>query len=116
MERKVLALKETVGKTIYNRRKMLGLSQEQLAELVGIGQQSLSRMEQGRIAPKFERLQLFADALQCRVIDLFMSPECCVNSSLSMLEGLVEQLDEEQRAFVLDQIRRLSQFLLDKEV
>ncbi|MFI3271676.1 MAG: helix-turn-helix transcriptional regulator [Pseudomonadota bacterium] len=115
MGTKLNALKERVGQAIYNRRKMLGLSQEKLAEMVDIGQQSLSRMEQGKIAPKFERLQLFADALQCRVIDLFMPPEQSVRSSASMMEDILLELNEEQRAFVLDQTRRLSQFIVNSE-
>jgi len=47
------------------------MTQERLAKMVGIGQQSLSRMEQGHIAPRFERLQGFAKALGCTVTDLF---------------------------------------------
>lgn len=115
MDTKLNILKERVGKAIYARRKVLGLSQEKLAEMVDIGQQSLSRMEQGRIAPKFERLQLFADALQCRVIDLFMPPEQSVRSSALMIEDILEELNEEQRAFVLEQTRRLSHFIVNGE-
>lgn len=115
MDTKLHALKKSVGHNIYQRRKTLGLSQEVLSEMVEIGQQSLSRMEQGKIAPKFERLQLFADALQCRVIDLFMPPERSVHSSISMIEVIVEKLSEEQRAFVLEQTRRLAHFLVEAE-
>lgn len=59
------------GAMVSERRKLLGLSQEALAELVGISQESLSRMEKGFIAPRFERLQLFATALECSISDLF---------------------------------------------
>lgn len=61
------------GTTIAEKRKLLGISQEKLAEQVGISQESLSRMEKGFIAPRFERLQLFADALECSIPDLFQS-------------------------------------------
>jgi transcriptional regulator with XRE-family HTH domain len=59
------------GVAVSERRKLLGLSQEILAERVGISQESLSRMEKGFIGPRFERLQLFADALACSIPDLF---------------------------------------------
>lgn len=59
------------GAIVAERRRLLGISQETLAERVGISQESLSRMEQGYIAPRFERLQLFADALGCSIADLF---------------------------------------------
>ena len=45
------------GNNIHRKRKQLGLTQDELAEKLGIGQQSLSRMERGTMAPKFERLQ-----------------------------------------------------------
>jgi len=59
------------GYAVAERRKLLGMSQELLAERVDISQESLSRMEKGFIAPRFERLQLFADALECSIADLF---------------------------------------------
>ena len=61
----------TFGDIVSERRKLLGMSQELLAECVDISQESLSRMEKGFIAPRFERLQLFADALKCSIPDLF---------------------------------------------
>ena len=59
------------GAIVSERRRLLGISQETLAERVGISQESLSRMEKGVIAPRFERLRLFADALECSLPDLF---------------------------------------------
>ena len=63
------------GLNLQCRRKRLHMTQEMLAERIGIGQQSLSRMERGGIAPKFERLQDIADALQCSVMELFNDPD-----------------------------------------
>ena len=60
------------GAIVSERRKLLSMSQETLAERVGISQESLSRMEKGFIAPRFERLQLFADALGCSISDLLV--------------------------------------------
>ena len=59
------------GSIISEKRKLLKMSQEELAERVGISKESLSRMEKGVIAPRFERLQLFAEALECSIADLF---------------------------------------------
>ncbi|MCL1890340.1 MAG: helix-turn-helix domain-containing protein, partial [Desulfovibrionaceae bacterium] len=75
MSAKSTALTKIVGANIMNRRKRRNLTQEKLAEMVGIGQQSLSRMEQGHIAPRFERLQGFANALGCSVADLFQQED-----------------------------------------
>ncbi|MCL1916047.1 MAG: helix-turn-helix domain-containing protein [Desulfovibrionaceae bacterium] len=65
------ALEKIVGENIFIRRKRRNLTQEKLAEMVGIGQQSLSRMERGHIAPRFDRLQELAGALGCPVAALF---------------------------------------------
>lgn len=59
------------GENIAARRHQLELSQSQLAEMVGMTQVSLSRIESGSATPKFQRLGMFAEALQCSVADLF---------------------------------------------
>lgn len=60
-----------LGANIRSRRKELGLTQEQLAEKIGVGHQALSRIENGSMAPKMDRLPALAYALQCTVSDLF---------------------------------------------
>ena len=115
MKERSNSLAQRVGQAICLRRKALAMSQEELAEKVGIGQQSLSRMEQGKIAPKFERLQLFAEALDCRVIDLFSAPEASADSCAESLASLLRPLPEEQRAFVHQHTTQLVQFLRKME-
>lgn len=61
------------GANIAARRHRLGLSQVEVADKIGITQESLSRLESGLAAPKFLRLHALADALQCSVSDLFIS-------------------------------------------
>ena len=75
------------GAIIAERRRLLGISQESMAERVGISQESLSRMEKGFIAPRFERLQLFAEAMGCSIADLFR-----VQSGPSELAATLEQI------------------------
>ena len=60
------------SENIQRRRKQLGMTQEELAERLDISQQSMSRMERGIMAPKFERLAEIASALRCPVAELFM--------------------------------------------
>ncbi len=104
-------LTKVLGINIRLHRKMLGLSQESLAERVGIGFQSLSRMERGEIAPKLERLPLFADVLQCQVADLFNTSEHPTTDGNIALAEFVQSLDAKQRAFILKQIGLLAHFL-----
>lgn len=56
------SLTRQLGKHIRSRRRQLGLTQEQLAEMIGVGHQALSRIEQGKMAPKMDRLPSLAKA------------------------------------------------------
>ena len=109
------SLAQIVGQAIFQRRRALGMSQEELAEKVGIGQQSLSRMEQGKTAPRFERLQNLADALDCRVVDLFAEPQESADFYVASLAELFSALSDEQRVFVHRQAAQLIHFLRDQE-
>ena len=88
------------GATIAERRKLLDISQETLAERVGISQESLSRMEKGFIAPRFERLQLFADALECSIPDLFRSQSTASEWAATIEKIIAHLSDCEQREVV----------------
>jgi len=70
-ERKVQSLARIVGANIAARRKKKVLTQAEFAELLGMGTDSLSRIEKGVVAPRFSRLERIAAALECPVADLF---------------------------------------------
>ncbi len=63
-------LARSIGSAIAARRKALGMTQEQLSELIEIEQSSLSRIERGTLVPNLERLAGIAEKLQCRLADL----------------------------------------------
>lgn len=65
-ERKML-----LGARIKELRKRAGLSQDQLAEKVGIEAKYLSRIEVGKRYPSLETLEKIADALQVEMKELF---------------------------------------------
>jgi transcriptional regulator with XRE-family HTH domain len=64
-------LPKSLGKKIQRRRKELGLTQEQLAEKVGISLAYMGFIEQGRYAPSLEVLGRVAKALKIRMNELF---------------------------------------------
>ncbi len=49
-----------LGKIIYAKRKEKGLSQEQLAEVIGVARQTVSKWETGETFPDVESLQKLA--------------------------------------------------------
>lgn len=64
-----------VGANISAKRKRKGMNQVQLAEQLGIGPDSLSRIESGITAPKFQTLEKMAQVLECPVAELFLYNE-----------------------------------------
>jgi transcriptional regulator with XRE-family HTH domain len=56
---------------VAERRQEQGLSQRELAELVGTTQSAIARLERGGRPPRIDTLLRIADALECElVVDL----------------------------------------------
>jgi len=68
--------KETVtlalGQRIKEVRKSKGISQLQLAHLVHKDQQSIQRLESGKVNPSIYYLLEISDGLEVSIIDLFI--------------------------------------------
>jgi transcriptional regulator with XRE-family HTH domain len=61
----------TVAGKVAERRQQKGLSQRELAELVGTTQSAIARLERGGRPPRIDTLLRIADALECDlVVDL----------------------------------------------
>ena len=58
------------GAVVRDRRKALGLSQEQLAEKAGCDRQSINRYENAAFSPSLDRTFLLADALHLSLSEL----------------------------------------------
>ena len=68
-------LRYRFGKRLRFIRRQKDLTQEQLAEAVGISVEFLSNLERGINAPSFETLEKLAAVLAVPVQDLFAFPE-----------------------------------------
>ena len=100
-------LSEIFGQNIQRKRKQLGMTQDALAERLGIGQQSLSRMERGTMAPKFERLQEIADVLHCSVAELFIASEQNLHEVRLTLCELINDLTKRESDAVMNMVREM---------
>ena len=74
-ERKKQRLATIVGANITAQRRLMGWNQAEFAERLGIGADSLSRIERGLVAPRFPRLEQMAALLECPVYELFQTQE-----------------------------------------
>ena len=86
-------LKKTFGQNIQKYRKFQKLTQEKLAEIVGIDTTSISAIENGKYFVSAETLNKLALALKVNVSDLFDNNNSCevtYNEILQLLEVLKE--------------------------
>lgn len=60
----------TIGKNIYALRKKQGLTQEELAKLVNVSFQAVSKWENGNSVPDISTLPLLANVLHCNIDSL----------------------------------------------
>lgn len=65
-------IKKGVGQNIQEMRKQLKMTQEQLAELIGIETISLSKIETGKSYPTSENLAKIAAALNVEPYEFFL--------------------------------------------
>jgi transcriptional regulator with XRE-family HTH domain len=64
-----------VAEKVAERRQEQGLSQRELAEIVGTTQSAIARLERGGRPPRIDTLLRIADALECDlVVDLRPRP------------------------------------------
>ena len=81
--------KRELGQKIKTARKQKGLSQEQLADLVGYKVGTISKYEQGYRIPDIGMLRRIAAALECNLAELAGTTEEVINEEIRF-EGAVE--------------------------
>ena len=64
-------VKKQLGKNIKNIRKLRGMTQECLAEIVGIVVPNISYIECGKLAPSVETFEKIANALGVEPFELY---------------------------------------------
>ncbi|MBI4650072.1 helix-turn-helix transcriptional regulator [Candidatus Desantisbacteria bacterium] len=75
MKIKCIITSEDIGKKIKKRRRGLGISQENLAEILDVTYQQVQRYENGKNRLNVENIQMIADALSVPVSYFFESNE-----------------------------------------
>ena len=90
--------KALLGDRIRELRKAKGLTQERFAELIGVEQKHVSRLELGKSFPPLERLEKMAQVLEVSLRDLFdFAGPLDDKASAEDVEALLEQLDDEHK-------------------
>jgi len=93
--------KEKLGERIKEFRKARGLSQEQLAESVGIEHKHVSRLEVGKSYPTIDRLEKIAEALNVPMGRFFDCGDSWVDAQrVGKIEAMMKELDKNYQGIV----------------
>ncbi len=89
--------KKLVGERIKVLRKQARLTQEELAERVGLAAGHLSKLEAGRYFPSLDALERIAGTLDVPLVEFFQFPDQETPASLrAFLTKFVKQANEAQ--------------------
>ena len=92
------------AKNIKELRNLAGLSQEELAEDIGIAPKTLSYWENGHNAVTFAKIPLLANALGVPVYRLFIFENA---DSSSEINNLIRTMDNKEKEVALKMIKLL---------
>lgn len=104
-------LAERIGQVIAVRRAACGLTQEDVAERLGVGLAAVSRLERGLIMPTVGRLVELAEILQCNATDLMSEVSTGTNDQAQRLAQVLSKLKDHDRAVLVDAMERIASCL-----
>ncbi len=86
-------IKQLFGKRVRELRKRQGLTQEKLAEMVGIEPRNLLKIENAQTFPRSQTLQKLVETLNCTPTELFNFAH--LNNIDQMRTKVIEQIKKD---------------------
>lgn len=100
-------LAKELGKRISSLRIAAGLTQEYVAENLGIGSEAVSRIERGVAVPNAIRLLELAEILGCRTDELLHGSSSRLADQTAYLEDLLAKVSAEDRGLLISVLESL---------
>ena len=100
-------LVQSIGRAISKYRQAVGLTQAQLAEILGISNDAVSRMERGKSVPSVLRLLELSEIFGCEVADLLTESSNRSIDQARKLELLFHHLEDGERSELVALIERI---------
>ncbi|MEA9978574.1 MULTISPECIES: helix-turn-helix transcriptional regulator [unclassified Pseudomonas] len=100
-----------VGRAIAKQRIRSGLTQEEVAERLGVGNEAVSRIERGIVIPNIERLLAFAGIFDCEAAELLTQVSSRPDDQANRISRLITSLNHDDRQLIVDLIERLAERL-----
>lgn len=109
MDLKDLAL--MVGRTIARHRTRCRLTQEEIAERLGIGPEAVSRIERGVVIPNIARLVELAAIFECGTAELLNEASPAPDVQASRISRSLARLDPADRRRIVEWVECLAERL-----
>ncbi|WP_396329298.1 helix-turn-helix domain-containing protein [Burkholderia anthina] len=103
-----------IGPYLAERRKEKGWTQSVMSEKLAIAEESLSRLESGRVTPTIERLIQFCDLLDLSLEEVLMQVSANPSDQASSLVTSLQDLSPAQRDLVLGTARHLADMIREQ--
>lgn len=105
----------SLGKNIAARRKKLTLTQDQVAERLGVEPMTISRFECGVSLPSLRRLVRLSAVLETSAAELLAQSVGNRSDQSLLIEQWLQPLSARQRSFVVDSVRQLCEYFAAAE-
>ncbi len=106
------AIAKAIGKAIAAKRMEKGLTQENVAEKLNIGNEAVSRIERGTVIPNIIRLVELAEIFGCGTDELLMEASPRAMDNAKYLYELLEKLSDDDKVFLQEMMVSLAKKLL----
>ncbi|MBB4868274.1 transcriptional regulator with XRE-family HTH domain [Pseudomonas nitritireducens] len=105
------AVAESIGRAIARQRVRCEMTQEQVAEQLGVGNEAVSRIERGVVMPTVLRLLELAAIFDCEAAELLSEASLRTTDQASRLAQLLSGLKDHDRQLVVGIVEQLSERL-----
>jgi transcriptional regulator with XRE-family HTH domain len=100
-----------VGRAVARQRVRCGLTQEEVAEQLGIGNEAISRIERGIVMSNVARLVEFAAIFGCKAAELLTKVSTNQDDQANRISQLLAALDHADRQLIVEWVERLAERL-----
>ncbi|WP_386697639.1 helix-turn-helix domain-containing protein [Lonepinella sp. MS14436] len=100
-------LMKTIGRAIAKYRQASNLTQAELAEILGMSNDAVSRMERGKIVPSILRLFELSEIFHCEAADLLTETSNRSTDQARKLEILFDNLTSAERSELVDLLEKM---------
>jgi transcriptional regulator with XRE-family HTH domain len=93
---------QILGKAIAEKRKALKLSQDDLAGLVEVDAETISRFERGAVLPSLQRLSRVAEALETGLGELLLGASKLPSDQEQQLVAVMRKLPTKEKQLLIE--------------